>query len=162
MLFSSPPPRPLLTSTAAPIHWSDIPTTFLLSELRRRQEAPEKPACGTKGRHGNYNTPLHVFALVLILVLSTGGEAPSLTAFPAPFQPPTAPLPSLAPESPLTHHSLRISPPSQTLPPPPYPAPLSLPLAALRHRCPHRHRLRALAPYSVRLPHRSLSAMVLE
>ncbi|MCJ1377568.1 hypothetical protein MMC17_000663 [Xylographa soralifera] len=52
-------------------NWSDIPTAILRAELQRRQDTPEKPACGTKGHRGNYNTPLHVFALVLILVLST-------------------------------------------------------------------------------------------
>ncbi|MCJ1404899.1 hypothetical protein MMC11_008125 [Xylographa trunciseda] len=51
--------------------WSDIPSAILKAELLQRQDTPEKPACGTKGNRGNYNTPLHVFALVLILVLST-------------------------------------------------------------------------------------------
>lgn len=32
-----------------------------------------RPACGSS-KKGEYNTPLHVFALVLILVLSTGGK----------------------------------------------------------------------------------------
>ncbi|CAO2657076.1 Nn.00g058790.m01.CDS01 [Neocucurbitaria sp. VM-36] len=40
------------------------------SELRRRQ-ADARPTCGTKGGQGKYNTPLHVFALFLILTLST-------------------------------------------------------------------------------------------
>ncbi|MCJ1396802.1 hypothetical protein MMC18_009694 [Xylographa bjoerkii] len=53
------------------ISWSDIPTAILRAELQRRQDTPEKPACGTKGNRGSYNTSLHVFALVLILVLST-------------------------------------------------------------------------------------------
>ncbi|MCJ1439068.1 hypothetical protein MMC27_008459 [Xylographa pallens] len=51
--------------------WPDIPTAVLRAELQRRQTTPEKPPCGTKGHRGTYNTPLHVFALVLILVLST-------------------------------------------------------------------------------------------
>ncbi|MCJ1284986.1 hypothetical protein MMC26_004323 [Xylographa opegraphella] len=51
--------------------WADIPSAILAAELRRRQDASAKPACGTKGHRGTYNTPLHVFALVLILVLST-------------------------------------------------------------------------------------------
>lgn len=33
----------------------------------------QRPACGSKTK-GDYNTPLHVFALVLILVLSVGGK----------------------------------------------------------------------------------------
>ncbi|KAF2468081.1 Zinc/iron permease [Lindgomyces ingoldianus] len=49
--------------------WTDIPIHLLHAELRRRDD--ERPLCGTKGKSGSYNTPLHVFALVLILVLST-------------------------------------------------------------------------------------------
>ncbi|TGO29290.1 hypothetical protein BPAE_0016g00120 [Botrytis paeoniae] len=53
--------------------WS---TSHLLAELARRQEqqdgpgVPEKPMCGS-GVKGIYNTSAHVYALVLILVLST-------------------------------------------------------------------------------------------
>ncbi|KAI8946374.1 zip family zinc transporter [Xylaria longipes] len=53
--------------------WSSIPTDFLRAELARRQDSDatsEKPACGS-GDKGAYDTPLHVFALVLILALST-------------------------------------------------------------------------------------------
>ncbi|RFU32738.1 hypothetical protein B7463_g3629, partial [Scytalidium lignicola] len=50
--------------------WADIPSEFLRAELARRAEDPPQPACGSDER-GTYNTPLHVFALVLILVLST-------------------------------------------------------------------------------------------
>ncbi|KAF1996705.1 Zinc/iron permease [Amniculicola lignicola CBS 123094] len=50
--------------------WTDIPTHLLRAELLRRQ-VDERPACGTKGGRGHYNTPLHVFALFLILALST-------------------------------------------------------------------------------------------
>ncbi|KAI0436820.1 zip family zinc transporter [Xylaria telfairii] len=53
--------------------WSSIPTDFLRAELARRQSsngASEKPACGS-GDKGAYDTPLHVFALILILTLST-------------------------------------------------------------------------------------------
>ncbi|PSN69707.1 Zinc/iron permease [Corynespora cassiicola Philippines] len=52
------------------LSWSDIPTHLLHAELLRRQE-DERPTCGTKGGTGSYNTPLHVFALVLILAVST-------------------------------------------------------------------------------------------
>ncbi|OAL07754.1 Zinc/iron permease [Phaeosphaeriaceae sp. SRC1lsM3a] len=52
--------------------YTEIPTHLLRAELhRRQQDGQERPACGTKGGKGHYNTPLHVFALVLILVLST-------------------------------------------------------------------------------------------
>ncbi|KAK6613086.1 ZIP Zinc transporter [Botrytis cinerea] len=51
--------------------WS---TSHLLAELARRQQdesaVPEKPVCGS-GVKGSYNTSAHVYALVLILVLST-------------------------------------------------------------------------------------------
>ncbi|RWA14867.1 hypothetical protein EKO27_g136 [Xylaria grammica] len=53
--------------------WSSIPSDILRAELARRQEnngVPEKPACGS-GDRGTYDTPLHVFALILILALST-------------------------------------------------------------------------------------------
>ncbi|KAF1353665.1 Zinc/iron permease [Delphinella strobiligena] len=53
--------------------WADIPTSLLRAELSRRQEDVdlERPACGTRGAKQEYNTPLHVFALFLILILST-------------------------------------------------------------------------------------------
>lgn len=47
-------------------------TTALLAELARRQEEGERPACGS-AQGGDYNTPAHVGALVLILVLSIAG-----------------------------------------------------------------------------------------
>lgn len=42
------------------------------AELFRRQEKPE---CGTRGQASSYNTGIHVFALFLILGLSTLGES---------------------------------------------------------------------------------------
>lgn len=46
----------------------------LLAELRRRQdESAEKPVCGS-AKKGGYNTTAHVFALFLILFLSTLGK----------------------------------------------------------------------------------------
>ncbi|KAI0109006.1 zip family zinc transporter [Nemania sp. FL0031] len=53
--------------------WSSIPSDILRAELARRQDGngvSEKPACGS-GDRGAYDTPLHVFALILILALST-------------------------------------------------------------------------------------------
>ncbi|KAI1871043.1 hypothetical protein JX265_006083 [Neoarthrinium moseri] len=53
--------------------WSSVSTDVLLAELARRQGADtpgERPACGSRER-GAYDTPLHVFAVVLILTLST-------------------------------------------------------------------------------------------
>ncbi|KAI2638508.1 Zinc/iron permease [Xylaria nigripes] len=55
------------------VSWtSSIPSDLLLAELARRRDNndhSEKPACGS-GDRGAYDTPLHVFALVLILALS--------------------------------------------------------------------------------------------
>ena len=52
-------------------------TSRILAELARRQQdeagtIAEKPVCGS-GAKGVYNTSAHVYALVLILVLSTIG-----------------------------------------------------------------------------------------
>ncbi|KAF2452699.1 Zinc/iron permease [Lineolata rhizophorae] len=52
--------------------WAEIPTALLRQELLRRQsEHDGRPPCGSGSNRAAYNTPLHVFALVLILVLST-------------------------------------------------------------------------------------------
>ncbi|KHN95982.1 ZIP family zinc transporter [Metarhizium album ARSEF 1941] len=50
--------------------WSTIPTNLLLAELQRRKEDGVRPACGGK-ESGWYDTVAHIFALLLILVLST-------------------------------------------------------------------------------------------
>ncbi|TVY82064.1 Zinc-regulated transporter [Lachnellula suecica] len=47
-----------------------ISTEFLRAELLRRDDEAAKPQCGS-GVKGSYNTSVHVFALGLILVLST-------------------------------------------------------------------------------------------
>ncbi|OBT54973.1 hypothetical protein VE04_04510 [Pseudogymnoascus sp. 24MN13] len=52
--------------------WSTESTAVLLAELARRQEEGERPACGSV-QGGDYSTPAHVGALVLILVLSIAG-----------------------------------------------------------------------------------------
>ncbi|KAF2649313.1 Zinc/iron permease [Lophiostoma macrostomum CBS 122681] len=52
------------------VAWGEIPTQLLQKELRRRQDE-QRPACGTKGGRSSYSIPLHVFALFLILALST-------------------------------------------------------------------------------------------
>ena len=52
----------------------DISTEVLRAELLKRVgEDYDKPECGSNGARGSYNTPLHVAALILILVLSTAG-----------------------------------------------------------------------------------------
>ncbi|CZT40245.1 related to low affininty zinc transporter [Rhynchosporium secalis] len=56
--------------TVAVPSWSSISSEFLRAELARRDEDPPKPQCGS-GVKGTYNTSAHVFALMLILTLST-------------------------------------------------------------------------------------------
>lgn len=53
---------------------STIPVDTLFAELQRRQDGRQKPACGTEGVLENYNMGAHVFALFLILALSTLGK----------------------------------------------------------------------------------------
>jgi hypothetical protein len=55
--------------------WVDIPTALLKAELLRRQDggSEQPPACGSRHVRGSYNTPLHVGALILVLILSTLG-----------------------------------------------------------------------------------------
>ncbi|KAG6137734.1 hypothetical protein E4U28_004446 [Claviceps purpurea] len=50
--------------------WSSLPTKMLLAELQRRATDGEKPQCGGR-QQGWYDTAAHVFALLLILALST-------------------------------------------------------------------------------------------
>ncbi|KAG5950754.1 hypothetical protein E4U53_004453 [Claviceps sorghi] len=50
--------------------WSSLPTRLLLAELQRRKHGGEKAECGGR-QQGWYNTAAHVFALLLILALST-------------------------------------------------------------------------------------------
>jgi hypothetical protein len=52
--------------------WADLPTALLTAELRRRQDQQDRPVCGS-GSLGTYNTSLHVWGLVLILVVSVAG-----------------------------------------------------------------------------------------
>ena len=55
---------------------SSLSTHALRAELARRMggedpaNAPPRPECGS-GKRGNYETGLHVFALFLILIIST-------------------------------------------------------------------------------------------
>lgn len=59
------------------ISWSSIPTDILRAELSRRADGDDaRPECGS-GKQGSYHTGLHVFALFLILAVSTAGKKPS-------------------------------------------------------------------------------------
>lgn len=71
-----PPPLPLLTAASSlpGVSLSSIPRDLLLAELAKRDTGDAKPECGS-GKKGSYDTPLHVFALVLILALSTLGTS---------------------------------------------------------------------------------------
>ncbi|KAK4499615.1 hypothetical protein PRZ48_010133 [Zasmidium cellare] len=51
--------------------WEDIPLSALRAELARRQAEGNRPACGSSDRSHHYNLAAHVFALFLILFLST-------------------------------------------------------------------------------------------
>lgn len=53
---------------------SSLPTDILYAELNKRQNGTPKPSCGSEGISEDYNTGAHVFALFLILFLSTLGE----------------------------------------------------------------------------------------
>lgn len=78
---SSSTPREQLSNTFPDLSWSSLSTEFLRAEIARRDEDFKKPECGS-GRKGSYNTSAHVFALILILVLSTVGQIlPSFSAF---------------------------------------------------------------------------------
>ncbi|KAI4225965.1 MAG: hypothetical protein L6R36_003537 [Xanthoria steineri] len=52
------------------ISWSNIPTALLQAEIARRDDTPAKPTCGSGKSSKAYDTPLHFFALILILGLS--------------------------------------------------------------------------------------------
>ncbi|KKA30585.1 hypothetical protein TD95_001095, partial [Thielaviopsis punctulata] len=53
------------------LSWLSVPTDLLLAELARRDATTTtKPQCGS-GDRGSYNTPLHIAALALILLVST-------------------------------------------------------------------------------------------
>lgn len=60
------------TPSRIDIPLSSIPRDILLAELAKRENADSRPQCGS-GKKGSYDTALHVFALVLILALSTLG-----------------------------------------------------------------------------------------
>ena len=54
---------------------SEVSTTVLQAELFKRNDtSAPKPSCGSGRSKGTYDTSLHVFALILILVLSTAGR----------------------------------------------------------------------------------------
>lgn len=129
--------------------WADVPSEFLHAELTRREEAYGKPPCGSGKARGSYNTSFHVAALILILVLSTGGKSgplPLSKELAADeqnrsmlFSDHCAPLSSLSNSS-----SLFVSLPS------------------LWHWRSHRDCLRASSPNRLCIAHRPLPSLILE
>ncbi|KAI4272499.1 MAG: hypothetical protein L6R35_006480 [Caloplaca aegaea] len=57
-----------------PAIWTHVPTALLQAEIARRADVPTKPACGSGHSTKAYDTPLHFFALLLILGLSVGAR----------------------------------------------------------------------------------------
>lgn len=59
-----------------------ISIDVLRAELQRRasENGDVKPACGTTGRRGSYNVPVHIFAVFLILIISFLGTNSSKDA----------------------------------------------------------------------------------
>jgi hypothetical protein len=53
--------------------WQKLPTEALKALLAQRQTGGDRPTCGSDEQTHHYNTALHVFALFLILFLSTAG-----------------------------------------------------------------------------------------
>ena len=129
--------------------WSHIPLHVLRSELQRRQKETDKPECGTEGHGGEYNTPAHVFALILILVLSTGGKASKAIHDMLEL---------------LTNEfkSLLLSNNSSKIPQPLHPPSISLPISSFRNRCPHCDGLCPPPTDCLHLPNRSMSSRLLE
>jgi len=124
-----------------------ISTDILRAELiARQQDETFRPECGS-GAKGVYNTPFHVAALFLILILSILGEL----SFP------------LKPASLLlTRQSMRIPHYRPTLPFSTNTASLPLPLTTLWHRGAHRNRILPSSTNRIRFPDRSMSTAVLE
>lgn len=58
------------TSATDPIAALATTSMSAFANVPRQQGATERPACGSQDRVREYNTPLHVFAVFLILVLS--------------------------------------------------------------------------------------------
>ncbi|KAK4444155.1 Zinc/iron permease [Podospora aff. communis PSN243] len=59
-----------LSERAGDHAWTSIPTELLRAELLRRDDGDTRPECGS-GKIGHYDTAVHVFALFLILTVST-------------------------------------------------------------------------------------------
>lgn len=158
--LTNPPGRSLNATSL-----SDIPLHILRSELARRAaEAAQDegsgaeedtPTCGSQQR-GVYNTPIHVFALFLILALSTLGiTSPTFRRL---FLSDLKLV--LTQEGQL--NSMLVSHSRPSVPWSPHSAPLPLRLAAFRHRCADCDGIRASAAHCVQLADESLSSAILE
>lgn len=122
-------------------------TDILRAELiARQQDENFRPECGS-GAKGVYNTPFHVAALFLILILSILGKLSSLAK-------PASHL--------LTSRSMRISHNSPTLSFSTNPSSLPLSFTTFWHRGAHCNRVLPSSTNSLYLLNRSMSAAVLE
>jgi hypothetical protein len=123
-----------------------ISSQLLRAELWRRDGELNKPACGSGGRRGSYNTSLHVGALFLILTLSTLGRTTRATN-----------LHTVDSSSsllvPYCREAFSQAPHSTSLP---------LPLTALRDWCFDRNSIRSPTANSFRLFDRPMSPLLLE
>ncbi|KAL8777045.1 MAG: hypothetical protein Q9213_008033, partial [Squamulea squamosa] len=73
MLLSTPDGHPFRLSEDT-ISWANLPTAVLQAEIARRDNIPTKPTCGSGKSSKAYDTPLHFFALLLILGLSVAAR----------------------------------------------------------------------------------------
>ena len=130
--------------------WADVPSEFLHAELTRRKEVLEKPPCGSGKARGSYNTSFHVAALILILVLSTGGKSGAL---------PRRSKDLAADEQ---KRSMLFSDHSAPLSSLSHSSSFPLPLPSLRDWRSHRDGLRASSPNRLCVAHRPLPSIILE
>jgi hypothetical protein len=125
-----------------------ISSHSLRIELQQREEEITKPACGSGGGRGSYNTSLHVAALFLILILSTLGLYTQFASSPRHF---IDNLSSMC----FPHHCAAVSQSS-------HPTSLPVPLETFWHRRSDRNRIRPPLTYRLRVSHRSMSPLLLE
>lgn len=117
----------------------------LLAELRRRQdESSEKPVCGS-AKKGGYNTTAHVFALFLILFLSTLGKRIKCNIITR-LTPFSMLLPSHSPPFPETTH----------------PTSIPIPIETFRNRCAHRDGIHTPLAHRIHILDGSVPAFFLE
>ena len=125
-----------------------ISIELLKAELLRRDEdnGTNKPTCGTTGKRGTYNVPIHVLAVLIIFVLSTIGvkDLPILAI-------PSSQIYSMC----LPSHRKAVSLPAN-------PSPIHLLLETLRYRCSHCDCVHTPPPNGLHFYDGSMPAEILE